>query len=558
MQELNYYKKFVFLVAVIVFLFSSQYIYAQNIGDEVSFNVDGNFDVLGRQKISAKLVDISNKIYFYIEKLWWDSQSQVKKDEILNNLNDLSYEFENRIYPQLTSFFGSEKIPGIDGDNRITVLFHPMKGNDGGYFREADEYEKIQISNSNQREMVYLSMDSLTPEKMNIVLAHEFVHLQTFNQKNVIFGVQEETWLNEARAEYASTILGYNDPFNSSNLQSRMRDFAESSSNSITEWKDTKYDYASVSMLTHYVVDHYGINILSDSLKSKYSGIDSINYALEKSGKIERFAGIFTDWTTASFLNDCSLGSKYCYLNKDLSNLKIAPSLNFLPVSGNASLSVISTLKNWAGAWLKFIGGNGDLKLDFSSSSGLNFAVPYVLEDKSGKQSVKFLNFDNTNRGIINVPNFGKDYKSLIIIPSLQNKISSLNNNDLAYPFNYSVSVGGELPDQDQILIQQLLAQIESLKQQIAQLQGNSSQTSCSSFNSNLYFGLANNESVKCLQTFLKNQGVSIYPEGLVTGNFGSLTKSAVIKFQAKYGISQTGFAGPITRTKINQIINGR
>jgi peptidoglycan hydrolase-like protein with peptidoglycan-binding domain len=68
---------------------------------------------------------------------------------------------------------------------------------------------------------------------------------------------------------------------------------------------------------------------------------------------------------------------------------------------------------------------------------------------------------------------------------------------------------------------------------------------------------MQNNSDVKCLQEFFKNQGTDIYPEGLVTGNFGSLTKAAAIKFQAKYGISQTGYVGILTRTKINQILNG-
>jgi len=561
MQKLNYYKKISFFVAGIIFLSFSGYVRAQSIGNEAVFNVDANFDVSGRQKISAKLVDISNNLYFYVEKAWWDSQKQATKDSILANLDSLGGEFNNNIYPKLTSVFGFEEKPGIDGDEKITVLFHPMKGSDGGYFREADEYEKIQISNSNEREMLYISTYLMTLPKMKNVLAHEFVHLETFNQKNTIFKVQEETWLNEARADYSSTILGYDTPFDLSNLQSRMKDFAESPSDSITEWQDVKYDYASVSMLTHYMVDQYGINILSDSLKSKYSGIDSINYALEKSGHGEKFAGIFTDWTIASILNDCSLDSKYCYRNKDLSNLKIVPNINFLPVSGNASLSVVNVVKNWAGTWQKFIGGNGDFKLEFSASSGLNFVVPYVLEDKNGNRSVSFLSFDNNKKGIIDIPNFGTDYKSLIIIPSLQNEISGLNDNEFAYPFNFSVVVGGELLDQNQLLIQQLLARIEDLKQQIAKLQQNNF---CSSFNSDLYFGMANNESVRCLQGFLKNQGAGIYPEGLMTGNFGSLTKQAVIRFQEKYtaeiltpvGLSSgTGYVGEKTRQKINQML---
>jgi len=75
---------------------------------------------------------------------------------------------------------------------------------------------------------------------------------------------------------------------------------------------------------------------------------------------------------------------------------------------------------------------------------------------------------------------------------------------------------------------------------------------------------MTNNTEVRCLQEFLKSQGQSIYPEGLITGNFFSLTKQAVIRFQEKYadeilaplGLRQgTGFVGPSTRQKINQLL---
>jgi len=64
------------------------------------------------------------------------------------------------------------------------------------------------------------------------------------------------------------------------------------------------------------------------------------------------------------------------------------------------------------------------------------------------------------------------------------------------------------------------------------------------------------------LQEFLKSQGV--YPEGLVTGNFLDLTQSAVIRFQEKYATEilkplnlekGTGYVGPATRAKINQLL---
>lgn len=569
MEFTGIFKK-LFLTAGIFFLITAGSVKAANFGDIVNFNVEKSFDVSARNQITATLVKVANHLYFYIEKPWWDLQPQAKQVEILNSLDNLSAEFDNKIYPTLTSAFGSELKPGIDKDNRITVLFEQMNSAEGGYFRTTDEYEKLQLPASNEREMVYLSLDYFNSPQLKTVLAHEFVHLITFNQKNKIFGVEDDTWLNEARADYASTILGYDDKYDGSNLQQRVRDFIENSSDSITEWAGTKYDYASVSVFMHYLADHYGTGILIDSLKSKNVGIASINYALQKQGYKENFQQIFTDWTIASVLNSCSASQKYCYLNPNLKNFRLGTTLNFLPLTGNVSLSVANVTKSWTGNWLKFIGGNGDLKLSFSSLKGLNFKVPYILEDSAGSYAVKFFSLNNDEKGEINISKFGLDYKSLIIIPSLQPIVQQSDGLEPAYPFSYTVEIMRSSPVGEQELIQQLLDKIAALKQEIARLQSQrdnpNGQTFCSQLNNNLYFGLSRNSDVECLQNFLKNQGAEIYPEGLVTGNFGNLTKAAVIRFQEKYAFEilmpaglpkGTGYVGGQTRAKINQILNG-
>lgn len=46
----------------------------------------------------------------------------------------------------------------------------------------------------------------------------------------------------------------------------------------------------------------------------------------------------------------------------------------------------------------------------------------------------------------------------------------------------------------------------------------------------------------------------SIYPEKLFTGYFGQLTLKAVKRFQAKHGIRQTGYVGPLTRARLNSL----
>ncbi|MBA3551166.1 peptidoglycan-binding protein, partial [Patescibacteria group bacterium] len=56
---------------------------------------------------------------------------------------------------------------------------------------------------------------------------------------------------------------------------------------------------------------------------------------------------------------------------------------------------------------------------------------------------------------------------------------------------------------------------------------------------------------VSALQAALTKEGV--YTCGLI-GNFGPCTETGVKAFQKKYGISQTGTIGPLTRAKLNSL----
>lgn len=543
-------------------LFLPCYAKAVLLNDFVNFNVDISHDATARSQITAKLVKITPRLYFYVEKNWWDQQVLAKQKEVLDNFEKLSIEFENRIYPNLTSIFGTEQKPGVDGDDRITILFQQMIQDSGGYFRSADEYIKTQLPNSNEKEMVYLPVEQIDSNQLKVFLAHELVHLITFNQKDKIFDVQEDVWLNEGRAEYASTILGYDDNYEGSNLQRRVRAFLEKPGDSLTEWQDKKYDYGIDNVFLHYLVDHYGINILIDSLKSKYTGIESINYALKQSGAKENFSQLFTNWTIAVIINDCSGNQKYCYLNKNLKNLRISPVFNFLPLSGNSSLTVTNLAKNWSGSWQKIIGGTGELSLNFESLTGLNFSVPYLIYKKDGSYAVNFMKISEEQKGQINIPDFGETVSSLIIIPSLQSNLENIGGIEPTYPYTFTVSTKTTEITQaeDPILIQKLLEQIDFLKKEIAKILAQRSggpiiqNLACSKLAYDFGFG-ATGDNVRCLQGFLKQQGVEIYPEGLLTGNFGNLTKQAVIRFQQKHGIPGTGFVGPITRAKINQML---
>ncbi len=552
------------------------------IGQETVFDIEPSYDAQNRDEISATLVMMGPKIYWYLETSLWEEFSEQEKQEMESSLTELIKEFEDNIYPQLTQTFGSEWTPGIDKDTRITVLFHQMEKGAGGYIDTADEYPKVQIPESNEREMVYLNASFINDSLAKSLLAHEFMHLITFNQKEKNHGVSEETWLNEARADYAPTFLGYDEVYKGSNLQRRVNDFLENPFDSLTEWKDRQIDYSVANLFVQYLVDHYGIRILVDSLKMEETGIESLNSALDKSGFSKDFDDVFIDWAITVLINNCQVSQDYCYTSENLDDFRINPLVNYLPLIGESTLSVNNTTKDWAGNWHKFVGGSGILKLEFQTTGGKEFVVPYILERIDGSLEIDRLIFNGKDRDQILVSGFGKEYISLTIVPITMNKTSGFSSIEPSHSFFWSASTEEEQQQEVEIPylpplqkpvsqlsraeLSQRIDQIKAVILQLQQLLAQLGEHSCSLIDQDLYFGIEDSSRVRCLQEFLKSQGSEIYPEGLVTGNFFTLTEKAVIRFQEKYaseileplGLQKsTGYVGSSTREKINELLGG-
>ena len=582
-------KSFKILFVGIILLTLPHFANADSLGQQSDFFVDPTYDLSEREEISATLQKIGPRAYFYIDDDWWKPLDYQEKQEVENALRALSVEFYYKIYPTLTSTFGSERKPGIDKDTHITVLIHPMTETAAGYFNPGDEYPQAQVSNSNEREMIYLNTDYITDSLAKSFLAHEFTHLITFNQKEKIQGVEEEVWLNEARAEYAPTLVGYDQKYQGSNLEKRVKIFLENPSDSITEWQNVSTDYGALNLFIQYLVEQYGIEILADSLKSEEVGIKSLNEALKENDFNTNFSQIFTDWTITVLANDCSLGEKYCYQNENLKNLRVTPSINFLPLKGKSTLGVNQTTKNWSGNWYKFIGGETEaaLEIKFIGSPENLFKVPCLSKSIFGEYSLDFFELNDYQRGEILVSGFGTKISSVTIIPTIQSKTSGFLSPEPEFPFFWEASMVMETEEveedsnskylekplaemtKEEVLnkISEIEKLLEQLKNRVAQIETEEEmeEVSCQRFEENLFYGLGNDARVRCLQQFLKSQGAEIYPEGLVTGNFLSLTQAAVIRFQEKYReeILQplnleegTGFFGPSSREKANQLIH--
>ena len=408
------------IISAIIFFAFPVIAFGYEIGNTNTFFVDSNYSLDRNDRVEGELILSSQKAVLYVESNFWQSKSDEEKEEIAKELKEVLDEFDRKIYPDVTYTFGIESYLGADGNSKITLLFHKAKAGVNGYIRNIDAYEKAAAPESNERKIIYLNTDLIDGEWLKETLAHELVHLITLNKKDLRYGVKEDTWLNEARAEYVVTLLGYNEG-SETYIDSRIKSFLERPYTSLTDWNGSNYNYGVVNSFVHYLVDHYGIRILSNSLDSKKVGVESIEEVFKNSGYKETFADVFTNWAIASYINDCSAGSKYCFKNEKLSKVFLVPFSNFLPFSGDNTLYTGQTLSNYSAHWQRYTGGKDTLTIKFSNPSSKIVNVPYIIKKTSGENVVKFIPLNSNQEGEIIISGVGSTVGYVTVIPVLAN-----------------------------------------------------------------------------------------------------------------------------------------
>ena len=346
------------------------FVAADVVGEKRIFNVQSNLDAGGRSQVAASLVHSGGKIYFYADDSWWEALNETEKNEKIAILKGIDAEFSNNVFPKLTQTFGFTSNSGS-----LTVLFHEMIKNQRGYIRTGDNYSKDRVPSSNEREMIYLNQENLELSLPSAALAHEYVHWITFNQKNLLRNVNDDVWSDEMRAVYSSTFLGYDVPFEGSVLEGELYVFNNDSSESLVEWQNYLAQYAIAHLLAQYIVDHYGINVLADSMKTEKTGIASVDYGLANNGFNIAFTQIFRDWLIALAVNNCSLGSKYCYKYQDLQKFFIEPQVSYF--SGVSRIMSFSA-SYFTPGWQKIVASEKNMRLEFSGDPQAKFIVPYL------------------------------------------------------------------------------------------------------------------------------------------------------------------------------------
>jgi len=102
-------------------------------------------------------------------------------------------------------------------------------------------------------------------------------------------------------------------------------------------------------------------------------------------------------------------------------------------------------------------------------------------------------------------------------------------------------------------LLQSLMKQVEDLQKQLSSLRGEVQQVRAE-LRAGLREGVENDD-VKKIQELLATDP-TIYPKGLVSGYYGPLTKEAVMAFQKRHGLTETGVVDEETRKLLQDYLH--
>jgi len=248
-------------------------------------------------KISAVLHFVGDHIYIWIEE-----GINFNQDELIA----IGTSFDNHIYPTTRRFFGTEWLPGVDGDPHIFLLYAGGLGNSlAGYYSSTDELHPLINSYSNAHEMFLINADnvSLSDNCFFGTIAHELQHMiHWYTDRN------EKAWVNEGFSMLSELLNGY-DPSGFDYEYSRNTDLQ------LNDWVDDNAldgpHYGASFLYMTYMLDRLGEEGTKAIVAHPENGMKSIDIVMRELGIRDPLTGIqitseniFTDWTITNYLLD--------------------------------------------------------------------------------------------------------------------------------------------------------------------------------------------------------------------------------------------------------------
>lgn len=265
--------------------------------------IDRFFIHIPPASIKAKCVAVGVHCYIYIDQTVQDMLTDNEAEAVADT-------FDTKIYSEIHHWMGSEFQPGLDRDNKITILFHDVgmnkSANDyGGYFSPTDLHPTYPTSN--RRDILYLDIYQFKQRSRHTFyssLAHEFAHLVNWYQNG---GTTDQRWLEEGIASLAE--WGVYGTVHTLFVDNYLSD----PSISLTTANTFESYYGAAFMFLLYLYEnHGGINFVRQLAAEDTLGLPAIEMSL---GNNKNIVDIFLYWSTANWLNNPANGRQLSYQN---------------------------------------------------------------------------------------------------------------------------------------------------------------------------------------------------------------------------------------------------
>lgn len=275
------------------------------------YRTDSNKDDV----VKGELLDYSTQhAYYYIDTEYL-SKTETSKDVLINRIKELGEFFEknNEI---MNKKFGS--INDTDKNGKLIYFFVDLKEELFGYFYGVDKHSKSIYSNSNEGDILYVSLDILDTlwdssdnykEDLKATMVHELQHMILYDHRtNNKLNITDE-WINEGLSMLTEYYTGVILPHSKYIIK-----FFENTPNtqlkSLTDFSDiTSYSLSLLffEYLDYRFGDKKSLNnpekplFIEKIYNSKYSGIKAIE---EATGV--QFNQLYVDFIQAILLS-CSV-----------------------------------------------------------------------------------------------------------------------------------------------------------------------------------------------------------------------------------------------------------
>ncbi|MBN1562231.1 MAG: immune inhibitor A [Anaerolineae bacterium] len=316
------------------------------IGDIRTFQAENSYEDYSFQ-VDAQLVYKTDHVYMFIE-IGYDYDP----DAVQRSADTL----ENVIRPKVHEIFGTEWIPGIDGDPHLYVLNVSDLGDPiAGYYSSASQYPVEAVPTSNAHEMFFINLDnmlsSIGSDYYDSVLAHEFQHMVHWNVDS-----NETSWINEGMSELAMLVTGYP-------RDSRITTFLRQPNIQLTTWPETDrgIHYGSSLAFAAYFYQRFGAEATTTLVRDQANGMASVENTLRAINATDPLTGaaisavdLFGDWVSANYLQNADAADgRYGYTLPGLEDLPQAAITKILTTNG--TLYPLET-PQWGANYLRLIG----------------------------------------------------------------------------------------------------------------------------------------------------------------------------------------------------------